>query len=79
MSKVHERVALWPGFENLLVQRPDELLISSRGPFLPALSSWSMAMESPLRSTLYGTLQGVAVLADSSHACCSCVPLHHFS
>jgi len=33
-----------------------------------------MAMECPLRSTLYGVLQGVAVLVDSLHACCSCVP-----
>jgi len=33
-----------------------------------------MAKDSPLRSILYGTLQGVAVLVDSSHACCSCVP-----
>jgi len=39
----------------------DELLISSGGPFLPALSSRSRATESPLRSVLYGTLQGVAV------------------
>ena len=51
-----------------------ELLISSRGPFLPALSSRSRATESPLRSVLCGTLQGVAVWVDSSHACCSCVP-----
>jgi len=27
-----------------------------------------------LRSILYGMLQGVAVLVDSSHACCRCVP-----
>ena len=53
---------------------PDELLISSIGPSLPALSSQSMAMESPPLSILYGMLQGVAVLVDSSHACCSCVP-----
>jgi len=53
---------------------PDDLLISSRGPFLPTLSSWSMATESSLRSILYGVLQGVAVLVDSLHACCSCVP-----
>jgi len=33
-----------------------------------------MAMESPLRPTLYGMLQGFAVLVDSLHACCSCVP-----
>jgi len=31
---------------------PGELLISSRGPSLPALSSRSMATESPLRSIL---------------------------
>jgi len=33
-----------------------------------------MATESPLRSILYAVLQGVAVLVDSSHACCSYVP-----
>jgi len=33
-----------------------------------------MATESPLRSTLYGVLQGVDVLVDSLHACCSSVP-----
>ena len=40
---------------------PEELLISSRGASLPALSSRSVATESPPRSILRGAWQGVAV------------------
>ena len=50
------------------------MLVSSRGPFLSALSSRSRATESRPCSVLYGTLQGVAVLVHSSPAYCSCVP-----